>query len=142
MESSMEASLVASRPPTKRPKTEPHVAAAIRRSRRAQASTYRLWLVPIVILASIALLGFATFYLIDVFATGGGHAHGPDGVVDRYTSFEPGMITDALPSLAAMMAAVLGIVITVVSIVVQLSSERYTGSSTGTSQSAVQHAPE
>ncbi|MEZ4401637.1 MAG: DUF2254 family protein [Kofleriaceae bacterium] len=75
----------------------------------------RRWLLPIAVLALLALALFAGFYLLD----GGG--------VGGYFRFESGMITDALPSLAAMIAAVLGIVITVVSIIVQLSSERYTG---------------
>lgn len=87
----------------------------------------RLWLVPIAVLAAIALFGFAGLYLLDTFVTGGGHVSDPGGALSRYVMFEPSMITDALPSLAAMMAAVLGIVITVVSIIVQLSSERYTG---------------
>ncbi len=87
----------------------------------------RLWLVPIAVLAAIALSGFAGLYLLDTFVTGGGHVSDPGGALSRYVMFEPSMITDALPSLAAMMAAVLGIVITVVSIIVQLSSERYTG---------------
>lgn len=76
----------------------------------------RLWLWPIALLALLSLAVFAAFYLAD--APGG---------VGGYFGFESGMITDALPSLAAMIAAVLGIVITVVSIIVQLSSERYTG---------------
>ncbi|MBK7536092.1 MAG: DUF2254 domain-containing protein [Myxococcales bacterium] len=96
-------------------------------ARRPRALAKRLWLVPIAVLASIALVGFAGFYLLDIFVTGGGHVADPGGALRRYVMFEPSMITDALPSLAAMTAAVLGIVITVVSIVVQLSSERYTG---------------
>jgi hypothetical protein len=87
----------------------------------------RLWLVPVVVLAGIAVLGFAGFYLLDYVATGGGAVSSPGSAVEQYLAFEPGMITDALPALAGMTAAVLGIVITVVSIVVQLSSERYTG---------------
>lgn len=96
-------------------------------ARRPRALGKRLWLTPIGVLAAIALVGFASFYLLDTFVTGGGHVADPGGALRRYVMFEPSMITDALPSLAAMTAAVLGIVITVVSIVVQLSSERYTG---------------
>ncbi len=86
----------------------------------------RLWLVPIGILASVALVVFLGFYLLDYFVTGGGRGDdtGPFG---HYVGFDPASITDAIPSLAALTAAVLGIVITVVSIIVQLSSERYTG---------------
>jgi Predicted membrane protein (DUF2254) len=96
-------------------------------SRRPRAFGKWLWLLPITVLAAIAFAGFAGFYLLDHFVTGGGHVDDPGGALRRYVTFEPSMITDALPSLAAMTAAVLGIVITVVSIIVQLSSERYTG---------------
>src|SRR5688572_8842474 len=79
------------------------------------------------ILGGIALLGFATFYLVDHHATGGAtHPH-PDEAVGRFVRFEPGLIADALSGLAGMTAAVLGIVITVVSLLVQLTSDRYTG---------------
>ncbi len=77
----------------------------------------RLWLWPIAILIGLPLVVFAALYAVD----GGG------GSLGRYLRFEPSMVTDALPGLAAMIAAVLGIVITVVSIIVQLSAERYTG---------------
>lgn len=96
-------------------------------ARRLRSLGKRLWLLPIAVLAGIAVTGFAAFYLLDSYWTGGGHVDDPGGALRRYVLFEPSMITDALPSLAAMTAAVLGIVITVVSIVVQLSSERYTG---------------
>jgi hypothetical protein len=87
----------------------------------------RLWLVPIAVLVSVALAVFAALWLLDYFVTGGDHVAAPDGPVERYLTFDPEMITDALPALAGLTAAVLGIVITVVSIIVQLSSERYTG---------------
>ncbi len=90
-------------------------------------SARRLWLAPIAVLGSVALVGFAAFWLLDYFVTGGGIVARADGPIDRYLTFDPGMITDAIPALAGMTAAVLGIVITVVSIIVQLSSERYTG---------------
>ncbi len=76
------------------------------------------------ILGGIALLGFATFYLLDHGVTGG-TAQPQDG--SGYLELEPGLIADALSGLAGMTAAVLGIVITVVSLLVQLTSERYTG---------------
>src|SRR5512147_2233752 len=80
-----------------------------------------------VILGGIALVGFAAFYLIDHYVTGGvPHANYADPI-GRYVRFEPGLISDALSGLAGMTAAVLGIVITVVSLLVQLTSDRYTG---------------
>ncbi|MBP9208081.1 MAG: DUF2254 domain-containing protein [Kofleriaceae bacterium] len=96
-----------------------------RHQRTRVRTSHRLWLVPVLVLASIALVGFVAVYLLDVFVTGG--AGGGGGGLGRFFSFDPDMITDALPALAGMTAAVLGIVITVVSIIVQLSSERYTG---------------
>lgn len=87
----------------------------------------RLWLAPIAVLALLAVAGFIAFWLLDYFVTGGGHVQDSDGPAHRYLTFDPQMITDALPALAGLTAAVLGIVITVVSIIVQLSSERYTG---------------
>jgi hypothetical protein len=93
------------------------------RSSRAR----RLWLVPMAILAAIALCAFAGMYAMDHFATGGGANSSHSNPISHYVRFDPPFITDALSGLAAMTAAVLGIVITVVSLLVQLSSERYTG---------------
>lgn len=98
-----------------------------RRRRQSHRSGLRLWLVPMVILGGIALVGFAAFYLIDHYVTGGEpHANFADPL-GRYLRFEPSLISDALSGLAGMTAAVLGIVITVVSLLVQLTSDRYTG---------------
>ncbi len=98
-----------------------------RRRRQSHRSGLRLWLVPMVILGGIALVGFAAFYLIDHYVTGGvPHANYADPL-GRYVRFEPSLISDALSGLAGMTAAVLGIVITVVSLLVQLTSDRYTG---------------
>ncbi|HET7499507.1 MAG TPA: DUF2254 family protein [Kofleriaceae bacterium] len=87
----------------------------------------RLWLGPMAILGGIALLVFASLYLVDHHFTGGPPDKVPAGAVSRYVKFEPSLISDALSGLAGMTAAVLGIVITVVSLLVQLTSERYTG---------------
>jgi Predicted membrane protein (DUF2254) len=87
----------------------------------------RHWLIPVVALTGIALAIFWAFYAVDFFRLGGGAADRPGGPLDRYFHFDPDHITDAVSSLAGMIAAVFGIVITVVSIVVQLSAERYTG---------------
>ncbi len=87
----------------------------------------RLWLVPMGILGGIALIAFASVYLLDQGVTGGAAGPVRAGALERYVHFEPGLISDALAGLAAMTAAVLGIVITVVSLLVQLTSSRYTG---------------
>jgi hypothetical protein len=79
------------------------------------------------ILGGIALVVFASLYLLDHSITGGPPDPSPTSAAARYVHFEPTLIADALPGLAGMTAAVLGIVITVVSLLVQLTSERYTG---------------
>ncbi len=82
---------------------------------------------PIAILGGIALIAFASVYLLDSKVTGGAGVTNSESALTRYTHFEPGFISDALGGLAAMTAAVLGIVITVVSLLVQLTSNRYSG---------------
>jgi hypothetical protein len=77
------------------------------------------------ILGGIALIGFATLYLLDAHVTGA--PSGDHTGFSRYLHPEPGLISDATSGLAAMTAAVLGIVITVVSLLVQLTAARYTG---------------
>jgi hypothetical protein len=86
----------------------------------------RRWLGPIALLTFAAQVIFWGFYAVDYLFIGGPEqpATGPFG---NYLDFDAGSITDAVSSLAGMMAAVLGIVITVVSIIVQLSAERYAG---------------
>ena len=87
----------------------------------------RQWLVPMVFLTAAALAIFWLFYSLDHFVTGGSGAAASGGPAARYWAFDPTSITDAVSSLAGMIAAVFGIVITVVSIIVQLSADRYTG---------------
>jgi len=79
------------------------------------------------ILGGIALMVFASLYVLDTHVTGGISDPDPKSAIGRYVRFEPTLISDALSGLAGMTAAVLGIVITVVSLLVQLTAERYTG---------------
>ncbi|HEY3665015.1 MAG TPA: DUF2254 family protein [Polyangiaceae bacterium] len=92
-----------------------------------QGSFRRQWLLPIVVLTAAALVLFWGFYSVDHFVTGGDTQQHPATPLGRYLHFDPTSITDAVSSLAGMIAAVFGIVITVVSIIVQLSADRYTG---------------
>ena len=85
------------------------------------------WLIPILVLTSVSLVVFWGFYSVDHFVTGGDVEPPFKTPIGRYIHFDPSSITDAVSSLAGMIAAVFGIVITVVSIIVQLSSDRYTG---------------
>ena len=83
-------------------------------------SLRRFWLLPIAVLTATALGVFWGFYLLDHFVTGG-RPSPAGGPLRALLHFDPVSITDAVSSLAGMIAAVLGIVITVVSIIVQLS---------------------
>lgn len=85
------------------------------------------WLVPVVFLTGAALAIFWLFYTLDFFITGGTGADSSAGPTSHYWAFDPASITDAVSSMAGMIAAVFGIVITVVSLIVQLSADRYTG---------------
>lgn len=88
------------------------------------------WLYPMASLAAIALLGFASFYAIDHFFTGGPASEAPPRSLLRYFFFDEEHIPDAVAALGAMVAGVLGILVSVVSIVVQLSANRYSGVAT------------
>jgi len=101
-------------------------------SRRRRANTHRLnalraWLFPMVLLGGIAILAFASIYVIDDLATGGPQAVKGTSGLGRYLRLDPDHISDAVTGLTGCTVAVLAIVITVVSLLVQLTSERYTG---------------
>ncbi|MEB2310802.1 MAG: DUF2254 domain-containing protein [Sorangiineae bacterium] len=96
-------------------------------SQPKKPSFYLQWLFPIVTLALAASVVFWALWTLDWFATGGPPRSTATGPLDRYLSFDPDHITDAVSALSAMVAGVLGLVITVVSIIVQLSADRYTG---------------
>ncbi len=87
----------------------------------------RRWAIPVLVLAGAALVIFWGFYSLDHWLAGASHPATPTSPLERYLQFDPDKITDAVSSLAGMIAAVFGIVITVVSIIVQLSADRYAG---------------
>jgi hypothetical protein len=87
---------------------------------------FRAWIAPVFTVAAVALLFFVSMYALDVLLIGGGIV-ASGGLWQHYVSFDPNLITDALPALGMTIVAALGIVLTVVAIIVQLSSERYTG---------------
>ena len=85
----------------------------------------RSWILPMVIVIAVAVFFCTAFYVLDAVLFGAG-LRSPLNLVEHYLSFDPELITDALPALGMTIVAVLGIVLTVVAIIVQLSSERYT----------------
>jgi hypothetical protein len=87
----------------------------------------RQWLLPILVLTAAALVAFWGFYTLDYFTSGAPARAGSKTPFGRYLQFNPATLTDAVSSLAGVIAAVFGIVITVVSIIVQLSADRYAG---------------
>jgi len=87
----------------------------------------RRWAVPLLVLGSTALVIFWGLYSLDHWLGTPVLEVPPSNPIERYMRFDPDKITDAVSSLAGMIAAVFGIVITVVSIIVQLSADRYTG---------------
>ncbi len=68
----------------------------------------RRWLVPVAIMSLAAFAIFWGLYATDYLALGSSGG----GAVRHYLRFDPASITDAVSSLAGLMAAVLGIVIT------------------------------
>lgn len=93
--------------------------------RRPSPKILRAWFAPVLAMGGLALLVFGSFYALDVLVVSGGDIAG--SVIGHYFTFDPELITDALPALGMTLVAVLGIVLTVVAIIVQLSSDRYTG---------------
>jgi hypothetical protein len=85
-------------------------------------TTFRRWILPIVVLTAASLCVFFALYAADLATSGRGLS-----VFASYSNFDSVVVSDALSSLAGMTAAVFGIVVTVVSIIVQLSADRYTG---------------
>lgn len=93
-----------------------------------EAPSFRQWVVQITVLVVLGLGVFWLLLALDHWVTG--VKEDPTlrtGLFQRYFAFDPSTISDAVSSLAGVIAAIFGIVITVVSIIVQLSANRYTG---------------
>lgn len=101
-------------------------ATAAPRVRQPPSRAMMIWVAPVFALAAAAVLLLVAFYMLD-FVLMGGELAGAGSLWQHYTSFEPDLISDALPALGMTIVAALGIVLTVVAIIVQLSSDRYTG---------------
>ncbi len=90
--------------------------------RMAKESLKTLWVMPMVLLGSVAFVVTGGLYMLDHFLlsanTGSPIAH--------YLDFSPEAVSNSIGVLSSIIAAVLGIILTVVSIVVQLSATRYT----------------
>jgi len=99
--------------------------AATRAKRRIAPPVVLGWVSPMVIVILVAVFFCTAFYVLDSLLFGAG-PRSAGGMLEHYLSFDPLLITDALPALGMTIVAVLGIVLTVVAIIVQLSSERYT----------------
>ncbi len=82
----------------------------------------RQWLLPILLLGTLALGLFAVAFQVDhLLSAGAGSA------VNRYLAIDADRISDAISQLAPAMVALLGIVVTVVAIIVQLAAGRHAG---------------
>ncbi|MEZ4252550.1 MAG: DUF2254 family protein [Polyangiales bacterium] len=84
----------------------------------SRRSTWRIWLMPLSILAGAALTVFVFTFWID--------AGGDLAAFDRLFHPNPESARQAIGNTAEVVSAVLGIAITVVAIVVELASNRYT----------------
>lgn len=92
-----------------------------------RATSFRKrWFVPVLLLGCSSLSVFWGSYVLDHYLAAIPDRAAP-GPLARYFNFDPESITDAVSSLAGMLAAVFGILVTVVSIIVQLSASRYAG---------------
>ncbi len=92
-------------------------------SRQSEHSFRRHWFLPIAFLTSVALALFFGLYALDPARD----ETPSSGLLRDYFSFDAERLTDAVASLAGIIAAVFGIVITVVSIIVQLAADRFAG---------------
>jgi uncharacterized membrane protein len=84
----------------------------------SRRSTWRIWLLPLSVLAGAALTVFVFTFWID--------AHGDFQALHRLFHPNPDSAREAIGNTAEVVSAVLGIAITVVAIIVELASNRYT----------------
>ncbi len=89
----------------------------------AKETLKTLWVTPMVLLGSVALVVTGGLYTLDHYLAGGNASGSP---VSHYLNFSPEAVSNSIGVLSSIIAAVLGIILTVVSIVVQLSATRYT----------------
>ncbi len=85
-------------------------------------SVKTLWVMPMLLLGSVALLVTGGLYTLDHYLSGTQFGT----PIEHYTRFSPESVSNSIGVLSSIIAAVLGIILTVVSIVVQLSATRYT----------------
>jgi hypothetical protein len=78
---------------------------------RPAQNWYGHWLLPMALLAAVAMVVFATAYLLDHLLAGG---HPSSGALSRYTRFDSDLIADAIAQLAPVVIGMFGIVVTVV----------------------------
>lgn len=97
-----------------------------RKPERHLPSAGRNWVTPLAVLTGAAIFIFASLYWFDHMYFGAVR-DARTSAFERFMSFDPSAIADAVSALAGNIATVFGIVVTVVSIIVQLSAERYTG---------------
>lgn len=87
----------------------------------ARESLKNLWVMPMLILGSVAFVVTAGLYTLDHYLLGTGGTP-----YSHYLRFSPEAVSNSIGVLSSIIAAVLGIILTVISIVVQLSATRYT----------------
>ena len=88
----------------------------------AKESLKTLWVMPMVLLGSVAFVVTGGLYMLDHFLL----SENTGSPIMHYLDFSPEAVSNSIGVLSSIIAAVLGIILTVVSIVVQLSATRYT----------------
>ncbi len=87
---------------------------------RLRTFSKSLWLYPLTVLASVSVLAFVTFRLVDLSKAR------PGGLTELFGAMSTEDASRIMGGAGEVIAAILGIVITVASIIVQLAATRYT----------------